>query len=167
MAAHDIIGAMPRTSEGGENAPYFIYAGIRVRQLRRSLSFYHALGLRTVTRGRMQHKGVFVWLRDPRTKSILELNYYPRGTKFHEPYTRGSEMDHLGFTVRDVEPILERLRKLGVGKPVADFIQGSIRLTFVKDPDGIWVEFLSWTERGGKLRKGAPVIDYVLPKSEG
>jgi catechol 2,3-dioxygenase-like lactoylglutathione lyase family enzyme len=154
-----------RAAKGDKNEPYFIYAGIRARELRRSLRFYHALGLRTVYRGRMHHKGVFVWLRDPRTKYILELNYYPQGSPFHERYARGSELDHLGFTVRDVEPILARLRKVGVQRSTADFYEGNIRLTFVKDPDGIWVEFLSWRQRGRKLRKTAPVINWILPKS--
>ncbi len=157
---------MPRkAAKGGKNEPYCIYAGIRVRELRRSLRFYHALGLETVYRGRMHHKGVFVWLRDPRTKYILELNYYPRGSQFHERYVPGSELDHLGFTVRDVEPVLARLRKVGMRGTVADFLEGNLRLTFVKDPDGIWVEFLSWTKRGRSLKKGAPVIDWILPKS--
>jgi catechol 2,3-dioxygenase-like lactoylglutathione lyase family enzyme len=154
---------LKRETERRANEPYFIYAGIRVRQLRRSLRFYRALGLRTVHRGRMHHKGVYVWLRDPRTKYILELNYYPPSSQFHERYARGSELDHLGFTVRDVDPILARLQKIGVRRPVADFREGNVRLTFVKDPDGIWVEFLSWTERGRELRKGAPVINWILP----
>jgi len=157
---------LKRTTERRANEPYLIYAGIRVRQLRRSLRFYRALGLRTVYRGRMRHKGVYVWLRDRRTKYILELNYYPPGSQFHEHYARGSELDHLGFTVRDVNPILARLQKIGIGRPVADFREGNVRLTFVKDPDGIWVEFLSWTERGRKLRKSAPVINWILPNSD-
>lgn len=156
---------MPRkAAKRDENEPYFIYAGIRVRELRRSLRFYHALGLKTVHRGKMHHRGVYVWLRDPRTRYILELNYYPPGSRFHERYVRGSELDHLGFTVRDVEPILARLREVGMRGKVADFCEGNVRLTFVRDPDGIWVEFLSWTDRGRKLRKGAPVIDWILPK---
>jgi catechol 2,3-dioxygenase-like lactoylglutathione lyase family enzyme len=155
----------PRAEKRRENEPYFIYAGIRVRELRRSLRFYHALGLKTMHRGTMRHKGVFVWLRDPRTKYVLELNYYPRGSRFHERYTSGSELDHLGFTVRDVEPLLARLRKVGVQRAVANFCEGNMRLTFVKDPDGIWLEFLSWTSRGRKLNKGAPVIDWIMPKS--
>jgi len=144
---------MPRkAAKGVENDPYFIYAGIRVRELQRSLRFYHALGLETLTRGRMRHKGVYIWLRDPRTRHVLELNYYPPGTSFHERYARGSELDHLGFTVRDVEPILERLRKIGIRRTAADFCEGNIRLTFVQDPDGIWVELLSCTQRGKSYR---------------
>ena len=157
---------MPRRSVRRGEEPYFIYAGIRVRELRRSLRFYHALGLTTVSRGRMHHKGVFVWLRDPRTRYILELNYYPAASQYYERYLAGSELDHLGFTVRNVEPILTRLRKIGIRKPVADFREGNVRLTFVKDPDGIWVEFLSWTERGRELRKDAPVINWIIPKSK-
>jgi catechol 2,3-dioxygenase-like lactoylglutathione lyase family enzyme len=114
----------------------------------------------------MRHKGTFVWLRDQRTRYVLELNYYPPGSRFHERYVTGSEMDHLGFTIRDVEPVLARLRRAGVRRPVADFTEGSIRLTFVKDPDGIWIEFLSWTASKLKSKTKAPLIDWILPKSK-
>jgi catechol 2,3-dioxygenase-like lactoylglutathione lyase family enzyme len=96
---------------------------------------------------------------------MLELNYYPPGSRFYEKFVTGSELDHLGFTVRDVEPVLARLRKVGVRRPVADFTEGGIRLTFVTDPDGIWIEFLSWVVPKQKLK--APLIDLALPNWRG
>ena len=128
---------------------YMLYSGIRVRDVKRSLKFYRALGLRPVMRGkmRMENGGTWIWLRGPESPQVLELNYYPPGNRFHEPYRGGSEMDHVGFSVRDVKPILERLAKVGVTSPIVEFDNGSVRLTFIEDPDGVWIEFLSYTEK--------------------
>jgi len=143
-----------------DEVPYMLYSGIRVRDLRRSLKFYRALGLRPVMRGKMRIKdgGTWIWLRGPDSPQILELNYYPKGNQFYKPYRGGSEMDHVGFSVRDVKPILERLQKVGVKGPIAEFDQGSVQLTFIKDPDGVWIEFLSYNEKGRKRRRGRPCV---------
>jgi len=143
-----------------DELPYMLYSGIRVRDLKRSLKFYRALGLRPVMRGkmRMEHGGTWIWLRGPESPQVLELNYYPPENRFHERYRGGSEMDHVGFSVRDVKPILERLRKVGVHGPIVEFDNGSVRLTFIEDPDGVWIEFLSYNEKGRKRRRGRPCV---------
>ena len=143
--------------------PYLLYSGIRVRNIERSLAFYRALGLRPAMRGTMAHGGTWIWLRDRRTRQILELNYYSPRNPHYERYRSGSEMDHLGWTVRDVNPILRRLRRLG-HPPVLDFTNGNVRLTFVKDPDGVWLEFLSWVPVARKRRKDPPAFRVVVPK---
>ena len=143
-----------------DEIPYMLYSGIRVRDLKRSLKFYRALGLRPVMRGkmRMENGGTWIWLRGPESPQVLELNYYPPGNRFYEHYHDGSEMDHVGFSVRDVRPILERLQKVGVKGPIVEFDNGSVRLTFIEDPDGVWIEFLSYNEKGRKRRRGRPCV---------
>ena len=70
----------------------------------------------------------------------LELNFYPKGSRFYEAYRAGSELDHLGFGVDDVDEWVERAKKLG-GKVAVDFRETGERLVYLKDPDGVWVEF--------------------------
>lgn len=60
----------------------FIYVGIRVRDLKRSLEFYtKTMDMKQILKGKMQTGGIFVQLRSKRTHSYseqtLELNYYP------------------------------------------------------------------------------------------
>ena len=81
------------------------YSGIQVRSLNRSLNFYKYLGLRIKKQGTMSHGRKWVQLFDPDTDQRLELNWYPKGSKFYERYRNGSELDHIGFIVDDGEMV--------------------------------------------------------------
>jgi catechol 2,3-dioxygenase-like lactoylglutathione lyase family enzyme len=118
----------------------FGYAGIRVRDLARSLAFYRGLGFVIHKRGRMEHGGEWVQLDYPGSRSRLELNYYPPGSRFYEPYHRGTEFDHFGFFTDDLDRWVARAKRLG-GKLAVDLVETHERLVYVKDPDGIWIEF--------------------------
>jgi len=121
----------------------FTYTGIRVRDLKRSIAFYtKVMGLKQVLRGRMRAGGIFVQLKDRRSRQILELNYYPPGTKYYERFKSGSELDHLAFWERDVDRKYQELLQNGATKAVEPFSEGGYRLAFVKDPDGIWLELI-------------------------
>ena len=88
----------------------------------------------------MVHGGRWVQLDFPGTEMRLELNFYPRGNRFYERYRAGSELDHLGFAVEDVDAWVTKAKRLG-GKIAAEFREGSERLAYIKDPDGVWLEF--------------------------
>ena len=133
----------------------FLYSGIRVRDLERSLRFYRALGFRVRARGRMEHGGVWVHLRFPGSHHRLELNYYPRGNRFYAPWRAGTEFDHFGFYARDVAGWRRRAERAG-GKVVADFVEGRSRLVYVSDPDGVWLEAFGPARPRRPRRRGRP-----------
>jgi catechol 2,3-dioxygenase-like lactoylglutathione lyase family enzyme len=118
------------------------YSGIQVRDLRRSMKFYGFLGLKMSHRGTMEHGGKWVHLMDTSTKQRLELNWYPKGSKFYEKYRNGSELDHIGFKVDDAVKWFDLLVKRGAkpaAKPFGDELE---TLAYVEDPDGIWIELI-------------------------
>src|SRR5580658_8405150 len=91
--------------------------GLRVTNLPRSLRFYtKALGLKVTARGdtRSWGGGLWVQLEDPRSHRNVELNWYPRGSRFGSKYTAGDGVDHLDFGVGAVsKPALDvRYRRL-------------------------------------------------------
>ena len=126
----------------------FTYTGVRVRDLERSLDFYtKVMRLKKIHRGRMKAGGTFVQLRDPRSRQVLELNYYPKRAKYYERFKNGSELDHLAFWERDVDKRYAELLANGASKAIEPFSEGGYRLAFVKDPDGIWIELLGKDRR--------------------
>lgn len=121
----------------------FYYAGIRVRNLKRSVNFYSkAFGMKVAARGTMPHGGKYVQLVTPGSPMRLELNWYPKGSRFYAPYRKGEEMDHLAFLVGDVRKAYRSLLRHGAKSAVGpEHSQGTE--VYVKDPDGIWIELLA------------------------
>lgn len=118
----------------------FLYSGIRVRSLETSLGFYRRLGFRVVARGTMEHGGRWVHLRFPRSRHRLEFNFYPKGTRYYEPFRGpGTEFDHLGFLAPDVAGWLRKVTRAG-GRLELDFTEGRTRIVYLRDPNGIWLE---------------------------
>lgn len=123
----------------------FVYAGIRVRDLRRSLRFYRRLGFKVYRRGTMEHGGKWVQLAFPGASERVELNFYPRRTRFYERFRKGSEFDHLGFRVSSVRAWKRRLDRLGV-RVVAEVREAHEHIVYVRDPDGNWIEYFGPAE---------------------
>ena len=120
----------------------FHYTGIRVRNLKRSLDFYtEAFGMKVVNEGTMGHGGKYVQLVGDGSRQKLELNWYPPGSRFHTPYRKGDEIDHLAFVVSDVEKAYAELLRKGA-KPAVPPASSKGTEVYVKDPDGIWLELL-------------------------
>jgi catechol 2,3-dioxygenase-like lactoylglutathione lyase family enzyme len=118
----------------------FIYSGLRVRNLTRSLRFYRKLGFRIHRRGTMGHGGRWVHLAFPGADQRVELNFYPRNNPYYEPIRKGTEFDHLGFRVSDVEAWERELRRRKM--PIVARIREKYEnIVYTRDPDGNWIEF--------------------------
>lgn len=122
---------------------YLDYAGLRVTSLARSVRFFKAaLGLVEQSRGRMSHGGVWVLLQDPRSQQRLELNWYPKGSKYATPFVAGEGFDHLGVRVQDMTTASKRLEKAGA-KLVAEIrYRGKPALRYFEGPDRVWIELI-------------------------
>lgn len=118
----------------------FVYAGLRTRSLARSLRFYRKLGFKVYRRGRMEHGGIWVHLSFPGAAQRLELNFYPRSNRFFEPFRTGTQFDHFGFRVSDVEAWVKELRRRKL-RIVARVREEHENLVYIRDPDGNWIEF--------------------------
>jgi lactoylglutathione lyase len=126
----------------------FIYTGIRVKNMDESIRFYtEVLGMEIVEkRGRTEPtKGEVITLKSPNSNQLLELNFYENDSPFYAPYENGEDLDHLAFDVENLEGTISDLRKKGVEIVVEPYqIGGNIgwKEAFVRDPNGIWIEFL-------------------------
>jgi catechol 2,3-dioxygenase-like lactoylglutathione lyase family enzyme len=118
----------------------FVYSGLRTGNLARSLRFYRKLGFRVHRRGTMNHGGQWVHLSFPGAAQDIELNYYPRSNRFYEPIRRGTQFDHFGFRVSNVEAWEHELRRRRF-PIVARIRETNENLVYTRDPDGNWIEF--------------------------
>jgi catechol 2,3-dioxygenase-like lactoylglutathione lyase family enzyme len=118
----------------------FVYCGLRTGNLAHSLRFYRKLGFRVEKRGTMAHGGRWVQLRFPGAAQRLELNFYPRRNRYYEPIRKGTEFDHFGFHVTDVEAWERELRRRRF-PIVARIREAYENLVYTQDPDGNWIEF--------------------------
>jgi lactoylglutathione lyase len=121
------------------------YFGIRVTDMNRSSAFYtEALGLKEVGRGDMSEygggRGAWVLLRDPLTGQQLELNCYPKGSRYDTPYSVGEGLDHIGFVVRDVPKKYTELLSKGASPTEITPDSTDGWQACVTDPDGNWIE---------------------------
>ncbi|MEM3458671.1 MAG: VOC family protein [Candidatus Bathyarchaeia archaeon] len=124
----------------------FTYTGIRVKNLKRSIEFYtKTMGMKEIRRGKMRAGGIFVQLKNKGSQQILELDYYPPGTKYYEEYVEGSELDHLAFWCKDVRRSYEKVLAGGATSAVEAWDEDGYTLAFVRDPDGIWIELIGKT----------------------
>jgi len=121
----------------------FVYTGIRVRDLERSIKFYtEVMEMKKGTQGSMRDGGVYVDLTSENSEQRLELNYYPLGKKYHEEYVEGSELDHLAFRCDDVLECYRKVLAGGGTSAIEPWEEGDSTLAFVRDPDGVWIELI-------------------------
>lgn len=122
---------------------YLDYAGLRVTHLARATRFLtDGLGLEEVRRGKMEHGGVWVLFEDPTSHQRLELNWYPRGSRYATPFVPGEGLDHLGFRVQDLGAAAQRLVAAGARKVEEIREGGKVVVVYYEGPDGIWVELI-------------------------
>ena len=86
-----------------------------------------------------------------RNEITIEFNRFRPGSWHYEPYRRGSEMDHFGIWVDDVDAWVRKLRRAGGRTRVPPYETPILipprpavpgRAAYVADPDGIWIELM-------------------------
>jgi len=119
----------------------FMYVGIRVTDLQKSIDFYtKVLGMTVTGRGKMEKtKGETVALESEKDGFLLELNYYGKDSPFNTKYVVGEGLDHLAFKTDDFDKALEEAKKSGHRTTLEMKVDGS-RWAYIEDPDGIWIE---------------------------
>lgn len=133
------------------------YFGIRVTDLERSLEFYTALlDLEVVSRGESATSKA-VQLRDRNSGQRLELNWYAPGSPFATPYVPGEGLDHIGVRVRNLLEMRERLKRRGIEPATPGALsepeiwtRGKVRVMFIRDPDGNFLELYDYPEGATK-----------------
>lgn len=124
--------------------PRMTYTGIRVKSMDESIRFYtEVLGMQLLERKLTpQTHGELATLKSQGSEQVIELNWYAHGSMFGASYENGSEIDHLGFEVDNLEAWIQELEAKGVKILVRPYEIGGWNEAFIEDPNGIWIEFL-------------------------
>ena len=119
----------------------FMYVGIRVTDLERSIDFYtNTLGMKVSGRSKIeQTKGETVGLQTEKDGFTLELNYYEKDSPYNTKYVVGEGLDHLAFKVDDLDKALEEAKKAG-HRTILQMKADGGRWAYIEDPDGNWIE---------------------------
>ncbi|HTP55086.1 MAG TPA: VOC family protein [Thermoplasmata archaeon] len=119
------------------------YTGLRVTNLPRALAFAErGLGLRELRRGKVPGAGTWVLMEDPVSHQRIELNHYPKASKFATPFAAGEALDHLGVRVSSIAAAGRRLRQAGALRRHTVRWRGTVVVEFWEGPDGLWVELI-------------------------
>lgn len=115
----------------------FAHNNLNVLDLEKSTNFYkEALGLKEIKRKESADKSfILVFLGDETTPHRLELTWLKERK---EAYDLGDNEIHLAFYVDDFEAAHELHRKMGC----ICYENEAMRLYFINDPDGYWVEII-------------------------
>ena len=111
---------------------------IRVRDLDATLEFYtNLLGLKETGRKDIGEEATLVFLTDEQGTYELELTHNKDG----RDYTLGNQFGHLAFHTRDLEAVIQEVKRRGL-----EYRRSRPELTskyiFIQDPDGYQIEIL-------------------------
>ncbi|HCX62806.1 VOC family protein [Sedimentibacter sp.] len=115
----------------------FNHFNFNVLDLQKSLKFYHeALGLTEVRRKEAADGSyTLVFLGDGETDFILELTYMQDR---NEPYDLGEQEYHLAMQTDNYEEAYKKHQEMGC----IEFVNESMGIYFIVDPDGYWIEII-------------------------
>lgn len=125
------------------------HTAISVRNLEKSLEFYKTLGYEQVHRYD-EEDGSMSIVHLKLGSSFLEIFTYKKNeTERPVEYEYGNDLErigvkHIALWTDDIEASLEDLKSKGLANDSTKITFGRTKVSyfFIKDPDGVWVEFV-------------------------
>lgn len=101
------------------------------------------------------------WMRDDETGQVVELFQLTPASPLYRPFRPSRETHRaLIFTHPDLDPLLRRLQRAGA-RVELEFSEGALRLAFLRDPDGSWIELVGWVDPGAHSSMPLPLPSLV------
>ncbi|MFH0749237.1 MAG: VOC family protein [Candidatus Bathyarchaeota archaeon] len=120
----------------------FSHVSITARDMDNSVKFYQeALGLDLVSRREIRENNAEIAFLSDRVSDVrIELTFWRDKTE----WISGDELDHLAFTVQNMDEAMETFRRQGVeiAKEPYSLKGSTAKIAFIKDPNGIWIEII-------------------------
>lgn len=124
----------------------FGHVSVRTSDMGKSIRFYESFfGMKLVSRKEIPaNNAEIAFLESEGTNFRLELTWYKSQQKFEQAEYENRVFDHLAFTVKDMDSLIERMRAEGVTITDEPFVLGATgsKIAFVEDPDGVLIELI-------------------------
>lgn len=119
-----------------------VHTSITVKNMDESIKFYRdIMGMQLLRRREIpENKAEVAFLQDREGGDTLELTWW----KEQIDWTTGDELDHLAFSVPNMDETMAKFKKAGVKVAKEPYsLKGSTsRIAFIEDPNGIWLELI-------------------------
>jgi lactoylglutathione lyase len=119
-----------------------VHTSITVKNMDESVKFYRdIMGMELLRRREIpENKAEVAFLRDHDGGDTLELTWWKEKTD----WTSGDELDHLAFSVPNMDEAMAKFKKAGVKVTKEPYsLRGATnRIAFIEDPNGIWLELV-------------------------
>lgn len=115
-----------------------------MKDLDASIEFYtKLLGMKQTGRSKIEATGAEVAsLASEDGGHEIELNFYPKGSRFYSEYIPGESLDHFAFKVDNLDRALEEAAQAGY-PTVLDMKGKTSRWAYIQDPNGIYIELFA------------------------
>jgi lactoylglutathione lyase len=119
-----------------------LHTSITVKDMDESIKFYtEIIGLELRNRREIpENKAEIAFLSDKQSDVQLELTYW----KEKKDWNQGDELDHLAFSVPDMDEAMKFFRnsKVEITKEPYSLRGSTNKIAFISDPNGIWLEII-------------------------
>jgi lactoylglutathione lyase len=117
-----------------------LHTSVNVKDMDRSINFYTGkLGMRLESRREIkQNNAEIAFLSIEGSNHNIELTWWKDKTD----YVEGDQLDHIAFSVEDMDKFISRMKGEGVEIAKEPYVLGTSRIAFIKDPNGIWIEII-------------------------
>ena len=117
-----------------------LHTSVNVKDMDRSINFYtHKLGMKLESRREIkQNNAEIAFLSIEGSNHNIELTWWKDKTD----YAEGDQLDHIAFSVEDMDEFMDRMRSDGVEIAKEPYTLGTSMIAFIKDPNGIWIEII-------------------------
>ncbi len=117
-----------------------LHTSVNVKDMDRSISFYtRKMGMKLESRREIkQNNAEIAFLSIEGSNHNIELTWWKDKTD----YAEGDQLDHIAFSVEDMDEFMGRMRSDGVEIAKEPYMLGTGRIAFIKDPNGIWIEII-------------------------
>ena len=124
------------------NNTKLLHTCINVTDLERSLKFYdQILGFKLERRQEVPENNAEMAFINDGSGGAIELTHW----RDKPDYVEGDQLDHIAVEVSNVNDAIEEFRAKGVkiAKEPFSLAGSSLKLAFIQDPDGVWIELIS------------------------